>query len=143
MFAQVYRCRHQGVLMDRQAIQAHPKAGELVVHRRGFNSRIAKLLAPDGVTYLIPVLDKVKLLAMNERGVLLSGLEVHAPKGLKGSGPIYPQTWWCVTREEVPEAPRVLEARPDPLEAARARALRQEGDEIGRTMSLHSGRRRG
>ena len=128
--------------MDRQAIQAHPKAGELVVHRRGFNTRIAKLLAPDGEAYLIPLLDKVKLLAVNERGVLLSGLEVHPPKGLKGSGPIYPQTWWCVTRQEVPKPPAVPVPCPDPLEAARARELRREGDEIGRTMSMHSGRRR-
>jgi hypothetical protein len=51
MFAYVYRCRHHGVLMERQAIQAHPKAGELVVHQRGFNTRIAKLLAADGETY--------------------------------------------------------------------------------------------
>ena len=141
MFAHVYRCRHQGVLMDRQAIQAHPKSGELVVHQRGFNTRIAKLLAPDGETYLLPVLDKVKLLAVNDRGVLLSGLEVHPPKGLKGSGPIYQQTWWCVTHEVVQPAPEVLVNRPDPLEAARARELRREGDEVGRTMSMHSGRR--
>lgn len=127
--------------MDRQAIQTHPKAGELVVHRRGFNTRIAKLLAPDGETYLIPVLDKVKLLAVDERGVLISGLEMHPPKGLKGSGPVYQQTWWCVTLQEVPKPPEVLVVRPDPLEAVRARELRREADEIGRTMSMHSGRR--
>lgn len=127
--------------MDREAIQAHPKAGELVVHRRGFNTRIAKLLAPDGETYLIPVLDKVKLLAVNERGVLLSGLEMHPPKGLKGSGSVYQQTWWCVTRQEVPKPPEAPAVRPDPLEAVRTQELRREADEIGRTLSMHSGRR--
>lgn len=29
-------------------------------------------------------------LAMNDRGVL--------PRGAKGRGPMYPQTWWCVLR---------------------------------------------
>lgn len=44
MFATVYRCRHEGALIARLEVQAHPVAGELVVHRRGFNRRIAKLL---------------------------------------------------------------------------------------------------
>lgn len=42
--------------MDRLEVQAHPVAGELVVHRLGFNRRIAKLLAKDGEPYLILVL---------------------------------------------------------------------------------------
>ena len=67
------------------------------MHRRGFNRSIAKLLAKDGETYLIPVLDKVRLLTINDRGVLLSGYEMHPPSGSKGSGGVYPQTWWCVT----------------------------------------------
>ena len=65
-------------------VQAHPVAGELVVHRRGFNRRIAKLLAKDGETYLIPVMDKVRLLTINDRGVLLGGYEMHPAEGLQG-----------------------------------------------------------
>ena len=63
-------------------VQAHPVAGELVVHRNGFNRRIAKLLAKDGDTYLIPMLDEVRLLTINDRGVLLSGTR----QGLQGLG---------------------------------------------------------
>ena len=138
MFATVYRCRHQGALMDRLEVQAHPVRGELVVHRRGFNNRIAKLLAQDGESYMLPVLDKARLLVVNDKGMLLSGYEVHPPRGSKGSGPAYPQTWWCVTRH-VPPTGQVTPADARAME--RARALRREGDEIGRTMSVHSGRR--
>ena len=138
MFATVYRCRHEGALMDRLEVQTHPVAGELVVHRRGFNRRIAKLLAKDGETYLIPVLDKVRLLTINERGVLLSGYEMHPPRGSKGSGAVYPQTWWCVT-SHVPGRGQLSPADSRAME--RARALRRESEEIGRTMSAHSGRR--
>jgi hypothetical protein len=88
------------------------------------------------------VLDKVKLLAVNQRDVLISGLEMHPPKGLKGSGPVYQQTWWCVTHQEVPKPPEAPAVRPNALEAVKAQELRREADEIGRTMSAHSGRRR-
>lgn len=139
MFATVYRCRHEGALMDRLEIQAHPVAGELMVHRRGFNGRMAKLLARDGETYLIPVLDKIKLLTINDRGILLSGYEMRPPRGSKGPGATYPQTWWCVTRH-VP--PREQASPADARAMERARALRREGEEVGRTMSAHSGRGR-
>ena len=98
MFAIVYRCRREGALLSREAIQAHPVPGELRVQRRGMK-RIAVLLQADGERYALPVLDKIKLLALNDRGVLLSGIEVHPPRGTKGNGPIYPQTWWCVLRD--------------------------------------------
>ena len=120
--------------MDRLEVQAHPVAGELVVHRRGFYRRIAKLLAKDGETYLIPVLDKIRLLTINDRGVLLSGYEMHPPKGSKGSGPIYAQTWWCVT-SHVPLRERLSPADARAME--RARTLRRESEEIGRTMTSH------
>lgn len=138
MFATVYRCRHEGALMDRFEVQAHPVAGELVVHRRGFNRRIAKLMARDGETYLIPVLDKVQLLTINDRGVLLSGYEMHPPRGSKGAGAVFRQTWWCVT-SHVSNRERLSAADARAME--RARALRREGEEVGRTMSAHSGRR--
>ena len=47
---------------------------------------------------MLPVLDKVRLLAMNDRGVLLGGVEYFPPRGAKGNGPMYPQTWWCLLR---------------------------------------------
>lgn len=124
--------------MNRLEVQAHPVAGELVVHRRGFNRRIAKLMAKDGETYLIPLLDKVQLLTINDRGVLLSGYEMHPPRGSKGSGAVFRQTWWCVT-SHVPMTERLSAADARAME--RARVLRREGEEVGRTMSAHSGRR--
>ena len=58
--------------------------------------RFNRTLEP-GPHLLIPVLDKVRLLTINDRGVLLSGYEMHPPRGSKGSVPIYPQTSGCVT----------------------------------------------
>ena len=98
MQAIVYRCRSQGRRLDPETIKADPVRGDLVVLRRGFNKRMAVLLGPDGKHYVLPLLDKVRLLAMNDRGVLLAGYETHPPRGSKGSGPIYPQSWWCLLR---------------------------------------------
>src|ERR1700709_2129095 len=97
MQAIVYRCRREGARLDREAIEADPVRGELRVQRKGMK-RIAVLLKADGERYALPVLDKVRLLALNDRGVLLTGVEVHPPRGSKGNGPSYPQTWWCVLR---------------------------------------------
>ncbi|MEJ8825096.1 hypothetical protein WKW80_24220 [Variovorax humicola] len=52
--------------------------------------RIAVLLDADGERYLLPVLDKVRQLAVNDRGMLLTGIEIY-PLGSKA-----PQTWWCL-----------------------------------------------
>ena len=134
VFAIVYRCRREGLLLDRQSIQADPARGELRVQRKGMK-RIAVLLGPDGAHYVVPLLDKVRLLVLNDQGVLLSGYELHPPRGSKGNGPIYPQTWWCVMRG--------LPARSEPLPAeARARERERQAQEIGRTMSSHYARRR-
>ena len=134
MFAIVYRCRREGLLLDRQSIQADPARGELRVQRKGMK-RIAVLLGADGAQYVVPLLDKVRLLVLNDQGVLLSGYELHPPRGIKGNGPIYPQTWWCVMRG--------LPARSEvsPTEA-RARVREQKAQEIGRTMAGHYASRR-
>ena len=70
-------------MLDRQAIQADPTRGELRVLRKGMK-RIAVLLGPDGERYLAPVLDKVRLLALNDRGALLAGFEIFPSRGSKG-----------------------------------------------------------
>jgi hypothetical protein len=44
------------------------------------------LLGPDGARYVVPLLDKVRLLAPNDQGVLLTGNEIIPPRGSKGSG---------------------------------------------------------
>lgn len=76
---------------------------------------------------MLPVLDKVRLLAIDDRGVLLSGIEMHPARGLKGSRPMYDQVWWCVTKNVPPRhVPTLGEAE--------EREARERGREIGRTM---------
>ena len=129
----VYRCRREGVLLDREAIQADPVRGELRVQRKGMK-RIAVLLKSDGERYALPVLDRARLLVINDRGVLLAGTEVHPPRGSKGSGPTYPQTWWCVLRG----GPARTEATPA---ESRAKEREREAQRIGATMHNHYARR--
>ncbi|OUM01736.1 hypothetical protein A8M77_14335 [Variovorax sp. JS1663] len=73
--------------------------------------RVAVLLAADRETYVVPLLDKVKLLTINERGILLTGIEVYPTRNDKGTGPMYRQTWWCETNPKMPPAPDPTEAR--------------------------------
>jgi hypothetical protein len=133
MQAIVYRCRREGALLDREAIEADPVRGELRVQRKGMK-RIAVLLKSDGERYALPVLDKVRMLALNDRGVLLAGVELYAPRGSKGSGPSYPQTWWCVLRG----GPARTEASPA---ESRAKEREREAHRIGASMHNHYARR--
>ena len=94
MFATVYRCRHQGKPLHRDDIERAPVRGELRVYRKGMK-RVAVLLGPDGERYLIPLLDKAKLLDVDHRGLLITGIELYPARGAKGNGPMFPQTWWC------------------------------------------------
>ena len=135
MYAIVYRCRRQGVLVDQAMVKADPASGELRIRRHGFNRRIAVLLGPDGERYQLPVLTKIRVLELNERGLLLSGYEVYPPRGAKGSGTVFPQTWWCLLRE-------LPEFAPASVETARALVRSREASEIGRTMATHDRRRK-
>lgn len=101
VFATVYRCRREGQLLHPEEIKRDPRRGDLRVSRRGMR-RIAVLLAPDGERYIVPLLDRVRLLAVDGRGVLLTGLERIPPRGLKGSGLAFMQTWWCELHSHVP-----------------------------------------
>ncbi|MDM0058901.1 hypothetical protein [Variovorax fucosicus] len=135
MYAIVYRCRRQGVLVEQAMVKADPASGELRIRRHGFNSRIAVLLGPDGERYKLPVLTKIRVLELNDRGLLLSGYEVYPPRGTKGSGTVFPQTWWCLLRE-------MPDFAPASVERARALVRSREASEIGRTMAAHDRRRR-
>ncbi|RZI69716.1 MAG: hypothetical protein EOP80_17700 [Variovorax sp.] len=116
-------------------VKADPARGDLRIRRHGFNQRIAMLLGPDGERYLLPVLTKIRVLEMNDRGLLISGYEVYPPRGTKGSGPVFLQTWWCLLREGPEVAPASV-ARAQAMARSRAAA------EIGRTMTMHDRRRR-
>jgi hypothetical protein len=122
-----------GVLLDPVSAEANPARGDLQVHRRGFNTRIAKLLAQDGETYVLPVLDKIKLLKINDQGILIAGLEMYPPKGSKGAGAVFRQTWWCVLRH-VPKRGPVTVGQARKIEKAR------EAQKIGASMANHRAR---
>ena len=123
MFAIVYRCRREGQLLHRDDIAAEPAHGELQVYRKGMK-RVAVLLGRDGESYVLPLLDKVKLLAINDRGLLLTGTEVHPTRGAKGTGPMFPQTWWCDLH------PKPHSTIADPAESRR-RELERQAREVG------------
>lgn len=116
-------------------VKAEPTPGNLRVLRHGFNSRNAVLLGPDGERYLLPILTKIKLLTLDDRGLLLTGIEIYPPRGSKGSGPMFKQTWWCVLRD--PPVPQ-----PAPLADPFALQRLREAAEIGRTKSTLDRRRR-
>lgn len=135
VFAIVYRCRREGQQLHRDDIEAEPAHGELQVHRKGMK-RVAVLLARDRESYVIPLLDKVKLLAINERGVLLTGIEIYPTRGAKGTGPMFPQTWWCEL------SPKGRPAAADPAESRRRERERQARD-IGSALVRRPTRRGG
>lgn len=125
--------------MARDDIRANGRRGDLVVRRRGMG-RLAMLLKPDGKTYVVPVLDRARLLEVNERGLLLTGLERIPPRGSKGDGTSYAQTWWC-------EVPAVVDLNrvAVPASAEKAAAMREAQEvrdayEIGRAMTQGSRR---
>ena len=132
MFCTVYRCRFQGEKLDAAAIRESGVAGDLRVRRRGMG-RIALLLAPDGETYLAPVLTRVRLLEVEPRGLLLTGVEAYPGRSDKRDGPRFVQTWWCMPCR------RPLDRRG--AELVQHAQDRRTAHEVGRTMSAHSGRR--
>lgn len=129
----VYRCRFQGQKLDAATIREGGVAGELCVRRRGMG-RIALLLGPDGQTYLAPVLTRVRLLEVEPRGLLMSGVEVYPGRNDKRDGPSYPQAWWCMPRARPLAGGQRSEIERRWQDESLAR-------EIGRTMTAHSGRR--
>lgn len=133
MFAIVFRCRREGQLLHRDDIEAEPAHGELQVIRKGMK-RVAVLLDVDRETYVVPLLDKVKLLAINDRGILLTGIEVYPARGAKGTGPMYRQTWWCET------SPRGRTSIANPAEARRRERERQ-AREVGNALLRRPTRR--
>lgn len=120
-------------MLDAEAAKAQPARGELRVERKGMR-RVAVLLAADRESYVIPLLDKARLLRITERGLLLTGVEILPPSGNEGTGPAYAQTWWCLQRELVTRTE---------ISPAEARALerRCQAEQIGKSMVSHYSRR--
>jgi hypothetical protein len=84
---------------------------------------------------VISLLGKVKLLALNERGVLLTGIEIYPTHGGKGAGPMFLQTWWCDL------TPKARPTIADPAEARR-RDRERQAREVGSSLLRRPARRR-
>jgi len=104
MFCAVYRLRAQGHKLEREVVQRCPSHGDLVFRERlhdprpGRSVMMAMLLAADGESYVIPVLDRARVTQIRGKGVLIAGTEVQ-PRGrsMKNiQADRYRQTWWCV-----------------------------------------------
>lgn len=83
---------------------------------------------------MISLLGKVKLLALNERGVLLTGIEIYPTHGAKGAGPMFLQTWWCDL------TPKARPTIADPAEARR-RDRERQAREVGSSLLRRPARR--
>jgi len=66
---------------------------------------MAMLLATDGESYVIPVLDRARVTQICGKGVLIAGTEVQ-PRGRSTKNiqaDRYRQTWWCVPASTDPQ----------------------------------------
>ena len=114
MYCAVYRLRHRGERLEREAIRGSRSLGEPVfterVHdpRPGRSLMVAMLLATDGESYVLPVLDHARVFRTRGRGTLIAGTEViPLGRGIKNiRAERYRQTWWCIPA--LPEAVRLL-----------------------------------
>ena len=110
MLVDVYRCRVRGEKQDPDAIRQDRHRGRLRyalrLHdpRPGRSVMVAQLVGADGETYVLPVLDRARVLAVKGDRLLITGVEVIAlGRGIKNIKSMrYPQTWWCV----LPPIPR-------------------------------------
>lgn len=100
---QVYRLRDNGERLHGDVIERRgPAMGELIYKQRVTRSEIfcAALFAEDMCTYVVPLLDRARLLQMTPKGMMLIGIEV-IPRGtsIKASADYYRQSWWCLPVE--------------------------------------------
>ncbi|MNV70656.1 hypothetical protein D3C71_1636350 [compost metagenome] len=103
MFCEVFRYRFEGQeLPTKEAVKLTRRVGELLyverIHdpRPGRSLMLAMLLSDDNEKYIIPALDRARMLEVRD-GFFIEGMEVH-PRG-RGSKNIksddYPQRWFC------------------------------------------------
>ncbi|MDM0086738.1 MULTISPECIES: hypothetical protein [unclassified Variovorax] len=151
VFCAVYRIRRGGEPLHPDDIRLLRVTGELRygirLLRGQYKIMKAQLLAADGATYVIPVLDQARLLKIEKDGILITGTEIiPTSRGIKNiKSNDYPQTWWCV--------PIHLDKhKPSDVTAAHARAFtrreqeaaeeRRRTQKIGSTMDGTYARRR-
>jgi hypothetical protein len=149
----VYPLHRYGDKLHKDDIRLFRVTGDLCFNYRLLRGSLkimkAQLLAEDGATYVLPVLDQARLVKIEKDGLLLSGMEViPVGRGAKSQQSVdYPQSWYCVplhldrpTIEEPDPAKARAGARRD-AEAEEKRRL--EADRIGASMHNMYSRRRG
>lgn len=148
----MYRIRRAGEKLHPDDVRLVRVTGDLRFGYRMLRGQLkimkAQLLAEDGATYVIPVLDRARLVKIEGNGILLTGIEIiPITKGIKNIKSVdYPQSWYCI--------PAHLD-RPlgEPLSPARGRAFsrreqeqaeeRRRAEKIGASMNNMYARRRG
>jgi len=115
----VYQIRWQGQKREREMIRANRSLGDLRLDYRVWDPRptgrimVASLLMPDGETYVLPVLDRARVIKIHRNGLLITGTEV-IPRGIgikNVKADRYPQTWWCIPYQPEPTDPHTTAAR--------------------------------
>lgn len=152
MLCYVYRIRREGQKLHPDDIRFGRDRGDLRFGYRLLRGQLkimkAQLLDQDGVTYVIPVLDRARLVKIEGDGILLTGIEIipitRGIKNIKSND--YPQTWWCVPTQ-------LDKQKPSDVTAAHARAFtrreqeaaeeRRRAHKIGASMDGTYARRRG
>lgn len=81
--------------MHTELVQARGVQGHLRLYRRGMR-HCAVILGPDGIDYLLPAMDRARVVRIEHAGIMISGTEVHPGHSIKRDGPSYPQSWWCL-----------------------------------------------
>lgn len=101
MLADVRRLRFEGSRLPRERVHALvPVRGELIVFKRtdpwrGCTVPVTSLVADDGVTYVLPPLDQVRIARWQGQDLVLVGLEERA--NTNGEQPDL-QSWWVRRR---------------------------------------------
>lgn len=90
MFCTVYLLRRKGEKLPTQVVRQVPYRGELRYQLRlvgkspQWNVMKATLIAQDGARYVVPVLDKARIVQVQGDGILIAGTEViPTTRGIK------------------------------------------------------------
>jgi hypothetical protein len=104
MLVDAYRVRWKGLKQGPDEIRMAVHRGHLSYVVRLYDARPerrvmkAQLIAGDGETYVLPVLDLARVVTVRGDGILVTGIEIiplsRGSKNVKTER--YPQTWWCV-----------------------------------------------
>lgn len=104
MFCTVYLLRRKGEKLPAQVVRQVPYRGELRYQLRligkspPWNVMKATLIGEDGARYVVPVLDKARIVKVQRDGILITGTEVlPTTLGIKNiKADYFRQSWYCI-----------------------------------------------